>query len=263
MESQEEDSAIRIAFSIQETINAWREKEDELLAAQARELQRLHEGRFLAENLLSFQILEAVGKMCEARTNRGFEILRDLAQGYSLTDENLWEHINERAKYPLVRIEPFYEVAERLGQTTAGQFLSDVLRDFHKRLREDRDVPDGYVTLPYVSAQANDGDRGSGLVAICGDHHDHFGKYISIGFDTFVEENGKKQEIRVRGWDFLSENVTPGDLEMQHKSGSFNERFAQMILSEQVSVAAALFVASDLAVGQKLRQESPPALLAQ
>lgn len=232
-------------------VDLWREQEEALLSKHQAELDKLRQERKVQETTLSAGVLQTVCDMCESGLNERFERLDDLFNGFSVTEENHDLTWNLPRTDPLVPIESFYYVAHALAGTGAGKFMKSLITDFQK---SSCGIPKDQIRVIGISGSQNPGERISGLVMLCDNnvgagHNNH----ISVGFDVFFKGKEQLPDVVVRSAQFLEE-----DYGRQPRTGSLNEQFEYMLLSEQVSVIAALFVATDRAVTAALQERQAP-----
>lgn len=231
-------------------VDQWREQEASLLEKHQAELNRLREARKIQETTLSAGVLQKVCDMCEGGLNARFMALDDLFNGFSVTDENYSETWKRPRANPLVPIQPYFQIAGSLGGNRAGEFLKSLMVDFQHQ--KSSDIPKDKIRLIGVGS-SRDSQRTSGIVLLC-DNNSGMGKntHFGVGFDVYNAGEDKLPSVVVRSAHFLEE-----DHGHPPRVGSLNERFGNMLLSEQVSVIAALFVATDRAVTAALPRSIP------
>ncbi len=237
---------LTIISANQGSVTRWRAEQDVLLGRHQREFRQLSEERMAQETDLSVGILQAVCDMCEGGLNERFKQLDDLSGGFSVQAENVKETWNRPRIEPLVQIKPFLEVAQELKGTKAGKFFKDVFTRFEE---QSHDIPKDHIRIIGVHSSQNRGERLGGMVMLCDTNRGGVPRdnHIQVGFDVFFMKEGKLPEVRIRDAQFFERVFRPPS-----EPGSFHERFARMLLSEQVAVVGALFVASDIAVTEVL-----------
>jgi hypothetical protein len=237
---------LRIVSGGSGKVAEWRAKVEALGMTYQAQLILLGERRKEEEDRLAISILQSVCDLCEAGATDRFRQLYYIANGCSSEQEKKFDLEIYRTRIsPLVPIQPFFDVAKELEGTAAGAFVRDVLTSFQE---QSEDIPKDQIRVIGIESGGERGVRSVGLVMLC---DNNFGgrpcnNHIDVGFTLFHEPPTR---IVVRDAGFLSR-----DLGLRLQPGSLNERFDQMLLSEKVGVIAALFVATDRAVTEALKE---------